>query len=521
MRYIFALILSGILVLSSCTSATTVPPTANLTNTAEVIVLPTSTSTPAPAEYPKALGDRVVFTHYFYWYDSQTGEHLGPHGPSDATAPLTDEPVPAPSTTWRGTEWHRKQIEDMLYAGVDVILPVYWGNAAAESWSRPGLENLAAALEEVRLSGTTPPAVAMFYDTNAHVTEPVDLLTDQGKDAVYADVKFFFTAIPKAYWALTENNRPMIWFHKVGPFRQIDPAFMEYIHSHFEQDFGVRPYIVLDSSWIETQAPAQFDAVSLWIAADFGSTEKITTISPGVDDRWILSYPSHSYVDRQNGDVYRNAWTKSVLCGTPWVVIESWNQFHEATDIAETIQYGRQYLDLSHEYVSYFKQNTLPADGLISQYKTSPEVSVTLGETNDSLGLTLNVEQVDGLSSPIVKENVSARINGQGHYMYFYVDDGFYFNTPQPIDVTITYFDEGQGTIHFEYDSAPCASNWSVASMYRSIPMVELSDTKTWQTVTLTVTDATFAGHQNGFSDFRIAGPTSAMVLGNVTITKK
>ena len=218
-------ILLFVFILTSCVPKNIVAPTKTPT------AVPTKTvePTPIPANYPEPLGERAIFTYYFYWYDSQTGEHLGPHAPARDADPLTDEPVPFPATTWRGTEWHRKQIEDMIYAGIDVILPVYWGNRSTDWWSRPGVTNLGKALEEVRLLGNPPPAVAMFYDTNALLNEPINLLTDIGKSIVYSDIKFFFTAIPREYWALTETNRPMIWFYDSSPFGEINESFLDYI----------------------------------------------------------------------------------------------------------------------------------------------------------------------------------------------------------------------------------------------------------------------------------------------------
>jgi hypothetical protein len=40
------------------------------------------------------------------------------------------------------------------------------------------------------------------------------------------------------------------------------------------------------------------------------------------------------------------------------VVIETWNEFHEGTDIADSREYGRQYLELTRKYVDQFKQET-------------------------------------------------------------------------------------------------------------------------------------------------------------------
>src|SRR5438105_7075245 len=80
-------------------------------------------STPAavlPAS-PIPANKRVLMTYYFYWYDSLTGAHLNP------PAVLNNHfPSSGPLPSWRSPEWHRKQLQDMAEAGIDIVLPVYW-----------------------------------------------------------------------------------------------------------------------------------------------------------------------------------------------------------------------------------------------------------------------------------------------------------------------------------------------------------------------------------------------------------
>ncbi|MEJ7640242.1 MAG: hypothetical protein WKF75_20315 [Singulisphaera sp.] len=39
----------------------------------------------------------------------------------------------------------------------------------------------------------------------------------------------------------------------------------------------------------------------------------------------------------------------------PWMVhIETWNEYHEATNIAESREYGRQYLEMTRDYAARF-----------------------------------------------------------------------------------------------------------------------------------------------------------------------
>ncbi len=38
------------------------------------------------------------------------------------------------------------------------------------------------------------------------------------------------------------------------------------------------------------------------------------------------------------------------------VMIETWNELHEGTDICETREYGRQYIDMTAKYSVMFKE---------------------------------------------------------------------------------------------------------------------------------------------------------------------
>jgi len=355
--------------------------------TASPVLASPPDATPAP--YPAPLGPRATFTYYFYWYDTETGLHLGPHGPAAAeTDPITDRPIPEPATTWRGTAWHAKQLTDMAYAGIDVALPVFWGDTEQELWPRPGVANLALALERVRVAGTTPPAVGMFYDTNSR--PGLDLRTKAGRDAIYDDVRYFFTTIPRPYWALADGSRPIIWLYEPSVLGGYDSAFLADLRTRFARDFGTQPYIVVERDWLDLQSGLTgYDDTYRWVgwgAPTWGAT--IAAVSPGYDERFIGGRQGF-FVPREGGAVYERGLSEAIECGQPWLAVETWSEFHEATEVAETVEYGREYLDITRRYVAWFKAGALPAGMRIeSPYADSPSVSAKLGAADGTRGLT-------------------------------------------------------------------------------------------------------------------------------------
>ncbi len=289
--------------------------------TASPAATPTASPTPTSGGYPGPLVERAVSTYYFYWYDTQTGTHM------DAVDPLTDHPPASLPITFRGTAWHRKQIEDALYAGVDVLLPVYWAGSEHAFWAEPGVVNLARALEEVRLSRRPPPALGMFYDTNS--LQGLDLRTKAGRDTFYAGVRFFFRTVPTEYWAKVAGDRPAIWFFTAAVLGGYESGFLADLSARFERDFGVRPYIVLDRSWLQGEPDlVGWDSTYSWGGIPPAFSAKVAEVSPGYDERAIPGREG-IYVPRENGDFYRRGLTEAVIAGAPWLAIETWNEFHE------------------------------------------------------------------------------------------------------------------------------------------------------------------------------------------------
>lgn len=52
---------------------------------------------------------------------------------------------------------------------------------------------------------------------------------------------------------------------------------------------------------------------------------------------------------------------KAIESDKRMVVIETWNEIHEASGIGETVEYGRQYIDLTRALVDEFKKRRSPA----------------------------------------------------------------------------------------------------------------------------------------------------------------
>ena len=96
----------------------------------------------------------VVATYFFYWYDYPSKAHvLNPNG----TDALLEHPPRFDGTfSYENDYWYLGEFEDMVEAGIDVVLPVYWGHGRypeCEPWSQKGLEHMVRVLDRMNGKG--------------------------------------------------------------------------------------------------------------------------------------------------------------------------------------------------------------------------------------------------------------------------------------------------------------------------------------------------------------------------------
>src|SRR5262249_27294495 len=152
-----------------------------------------------------------------------------------------------------------------------------------------------------------------------------------------------------------------LWATWVGI--QFDQQFFDDLYSRFAQDFGVKPYVIAEESWRygmhggflsapapDKSQPIRVDDFYSWGGALTGYNGgawqgNIAEIGPGYDERLLKGADrTGRRADRQSGTFYRTSWEAAIAARKPYVAIETWNEFHEASDIAETREYGRQYI---------------------------------------------------------------------------------------------------------------------------------------------------------------------------------
>jgi hypothetical protein len=320
------------------------------------------TSRPAPAESQPALSldEPVVLTYYFYWYDVQSGLHL------NRDAPLPVHPVDQPPPSYRNIAWHRKELADMAYAGIDVAMPVYWG-FDKEAWSTEGLAFISQARDQMIAATLPAPAIGLFLDTT--ILKGRDLTKPANIDYFYANVRDFYKRVPQRHWARV-SGRPIVWIWGPQVGNNVNQELFDQTYQRFGDEFGVRPFIVRDvgfncaiTGWGQDQRPIQdcsrrlrTDASYVWGAAARGYDPhgEVASVGPGYDERRV---PGRSGVfrDRAGGKWYRDNFEKAIASHKQMLALETWNEFHEASSICETKEYGRTYIEMTKELSARYR----------------------------------------------------------------------------------------------------------------------------------------------------------------------
>ncbi|MEW6239162.1 MAG: DUF5010 domain-containing protein [Candidatus Omnitrophota bacterium] len=488
-------------------------------------------------------GQKIVGTHYFYWYDYPY-HHFFDNGE------LTDDglqdhfPV-AEAVSFNSPDWHEKQMEDCEAARIDFILPVYWGTVDhyfqyGVIFSIRGLGPLQTAIERRARENRPSPKIGMFYDTSTLLygvrgvtgkKEKIDLTSGEGKDVFYRTIRDFFYQIHPRHWAAVDG-RPLVVLYSSGFAKAHDQGTFDYVYEKFPQDFhGLKPYIIRDVSW-----GGETEAVTSWGAAlgqpYIGAVA--AQIGPGYNDSAVPERAT-PIREREDGNYYRWSWNQVLNSKAKIVLLETWSEMHEGTDICESKEYGRQYINLTREYVEKFKRNEKggetielkfpdprprPADDWGSEYKDAQSVRAILGGGGKWEGIRLVRSQADGPveDAELDGVNCTRTMDSNLGYMYFNIADPFYFDEKTPITVEYTYWDSGFTWHELQYDSHD--PNATLSGAYKSTAQIVSKKQSKWVTRSIRLNDARFVNRENGGSDFRFAVSGGWLAIKEVVIKK-
>jgi hypothetical protein len=313
------------------------------------------------------------------------------------------------------------------------------------------------------------------------------------------------------------EDKPIVLLYSPGFAKKWDQDVIDYAKAEFPKEFGGHGlWLAPQNAW-----NLKGDSTCAWGGALGYQNPGIGEIGPGYDHSAV---PGRTPLvrEREGGKFYEESWLKFLRRPANFVMIETWNEFHEGTDIAESKEYGRQYIELTRKHVDLFKQGWKPAreTGAFSGVKS---VSLAAGGKEANAGLQL-VNAEDGQAK---LADVSGRPawspvrfrNNSGFYVYFRADESFKWADSMQAAVTLDYFDAAPGQLGIEFDGSDAFAPFNGA--YSRSSKIQLVGDRTWKTATLELKDARWLGSQNGGADFRIMAEAKEFAVGKVTVSRR
>lgn len=301
---------------------------------------------------------RLVLAFYYPWYNLGTWE-------SGTTSDLPRQPYN--SFDPAAIDRHANQARE---AGIDVLVSAWFGprddNPTEHNFkllldkAQPrGLQ--AALLLETDSADFFPDrgslVQALRHVLDVHAAHPAYLRVD-GRPAIFvwnpssifgpngARVNARGRAAVTAWSALLDEvdpERRAIWIAE-GEYTPILEVFD-----------GIFPYSIAWSPNPAGQLQTYAHQVRAWNAQTGSNDLWIATAMPGYDDTRIPGRGRTFAVDRADGAYYRTIFGGAIDSRPDWIMISSFNEWVEGSQIEPSQSYGSLYLDLTRELATLFK----------------------------------------------------------------------------------------------------------------------------------------------------------------------
>ncbi|MBI3270875.1 MAG: hypothetical protein HYZ53_17875 [Planctomycetes bacterium] len=449
-----------------------------------------------------SLRGRTVAAYYFYWYDDATQAHVVD---PDGTDALQDHPARRKGFSYADPAWHFRELSDLREAGIDLVLPVFWGVPGRhDDWNFVGLRALVAALDRL----ADPPRVGLFYDTTT--LQGIDLTAEDGRLRFYRTVRDFYSMIPPAHWARLDG-KPLVWLYSSHFPKAVDAGAFARLREALKTDFaGLDVFVIGDPGWARRARASVLDATYDWGAALGGPRihPVVAAVGPGYDDSAVPGRRTPKR-DREGGRFYERGWRRVLRSDAAIAVVETWNEFHEGTDVCESREYGRAYIEATARFADLFRRRERPPRPQ-GEYADARETTWRPGEAR---GLRA-VDWEDGLFD-LAEGVLRTRENrfSPYRYAYFDVDDDFAPEEPADLEVSAEVLDDGTGIVQLSYNGAD--------DVYVRGPRIRLTDTRAWRKLVFPLRGALLRNAQNGGADFRFAIGEQDLSIRRVVVRRR
>lgn len=252
------------------------------------------------------------------------------------------------------------QIASASGAGITGFIATWWGQGSYEDQAVPLL--LAAARMrnfKITVYWETEPAKGADQIDKAAL-DLIYLVSHYGHDRAFLQVDgkpviFIYgrvmAQIPAEAWPEIIRRA----HEKAGDFLLVADGYTERNARTFD---GLHTYNICGQ--VKDKTIAEVDA---WAATSYARDVALARehgliscvdVIPGYNDTKIR-HPDLD-VDRRNGKLYGNLWEEAIRAQPDWVLITSYNEWHEGSEIEPSLELGDRYLALTAHFAPRFLQ---------------------------------------------------------------------------------------------------------------------------------------------------------------------
>jgi glycoprotein endo-alpha-1,2-mannosidase len=244
-----------------------------------------------------------------------------------------------------------QQVAMARAAGITGFIASWWGRDSFEDHGVPLL--LAAA-------GKHKFAVSAYYEKMAG-----DDVVSRIKAAV-VDIDYLLTHYGTDKAWLRAGGKPVLFVYGRA-LHELAPADWQEVIAQVRRDNSGGVVLIADSldpkfvsifdgsstynitGQIQHKSPSE---IAAWAHAAYpkmvagAGPGKISTVTiiPGYDDRNTGRPPPRPVTDRWGGETYRALWQEAIAAAPDYVLITSWNEWHEGSELEPSVEYGSRIL---------------------------------------------------------------------------------------------------------------------------------------------------------------------------------
>ena len=240
-----------------------------------------------------------------------------------------------------------RQVTMARSAGITGLIASWWGQASFEGHGMPLL------LEAAERHGL---AVSAYYEKIAGEDAA------SRKASAITDLNYLLREYAKHKAWLRADRRPVVfvfgralhqlspaeWQEVVAQVRDDNPGGVALVVHSFDAAFvsvfdGASTYNITGQTQNKTPPEIRAWAHAAYpkmVAAVGPGKISTVTVIPGYDDRKLGRPEPRPVTDRWGGETYRVLWQEAVAAAPDYVLITSWNEWHEGSEIEPSVEYG-------------------------------------------------------------------------------------------------------------------------------------------------------------------------------------